>query len=189
MNYKSKLVDGASESFACLHSNPVYQSMDGDDSFMVEDDDAPKMEDPLCPTITLNKEEKNDPWHLWRDTLIIKLFDKGPGYMQLHRRLSQKWALSGPFNLIDLGNDYFISRFSNQADYNHVLMEGPWMIGDNDLTIRKWVPRFDASTKKITKLAVLIRIPCLHIKYFDARFLQLIGNGKVLRIDNTTTAA
>lgn len=111
--------------------------------------------------------------------------------MQLHQRLSQKWVLSRPSNLIDLGNDYFIARFSDQTDYNHVLMEGPWMIGNNYLTIRKWVPSFDVTEERIIKLTVWIRISCLHIEYSDSRFLELIGQlvGKVLRIDKTTAAA
>lgn len=190
-NYKATLVEGANASFASMHSSPSDEPVEDDSTLMMEEEEPTITDDPRCPTIKLSTEEKKELWRPWKNTLIIKLFDKGPGYMQLHRRLSQKWALTGPFSLIDLGNDYFISRFSNQADYNHVLMEGPWMIGDNYLTIRKWVPRFNASVEKITRLTVWIRIPCLHIEYFDSRFLNLVGQlvGKVLRIDNTTASA
>lgn len=59
------------------------------------------------------------------------------------------------------------------------------------LSIRKWVPRFDARVDEITRLVVWIRIPYLNIEYFDKRFLQIIGQkvGKVLRIDSTTAKA
>lgn len=71
----------------------------------------------------------------WKDTLIVKLFDKGVGYMQLKKRLKTKWALKGNFSPIDIGFDYYVTRFTNRKDYEHMLMDGPWMIGDTYLMI------------------------------------------------------
>ncbi|KAL8141548.1 hypothetical protein V2J09_014580 [Rumex salicifolius] len=78
-----------------------------------------------------------------------------------------------------------------QADYDHVLTEGSWLIGDNYLTIRKWIPRFNVLEDKISSLVVWIIIPWLYIEYFNQRFLHLIGNriGKVLRVDKITCDA
>lgn len=44
--------------------------------------------------------------------------------------------------LTDIGHEYFIARFTNYADYNHVHTQGPWILDDNYFTIRKWVPNF-----------------------------------------------
>jgi len=49
--------------------------------------------------------------------------------------------VEGDFSLIDVGYDY-ITGFTNMEDYHHVLTQGPWLIGDNYLNIRKWVPNF-----------------------------------------------
>lgn len=70
------------------------------------------------------------------------MFDKNIGYMTLMRRLKKKWQLKGDFTLTDVGCHYYIARFANMEDYQHVLTDGPWLIDDHYLTIRRWVPNF-----------------------------------------------
>ena len=72
--------------------------------------------------------------------------------MQLKRRLKIKWALKGDLSLIDICFDYHVTRFTNWEDYWQVLMDGPWMLGDNYLVIREWIPNFVLEEDKITKL-------------------------------------
>ena len=125
----------------------------------------------------------------WKNALIIRMFDKGIGYLQLKRRLKTKWALTGDFSLIDIGCDYYVTRFTNLEDYEHVMLNGPWMIDDNYLVIREWVPNFVPEEDKITKLTAWVRIPKLSVEYFNKHFLlHKIGQkiGRVLRVDSTT---
>ena len=61
----------------------------------------------------------------WKDALIVKLFDKGIGCMQLKKSPKTKWALKGDVSLIDMGFDYYVTRFTNREDYEHVVMDGP----------------------------------------------------------------
>jgi len=42
----------------------------------------------------------------WKNALIVKLFEKGVGYLQLHKSLATKWNLREDFALIDVGYDY-----------------------------------------------------------------------------------
>jgi len=154
-----------------------------DDGEPVEDDD------PLCPTILLTAEEKKVLREPWRNALIICMFDKGSGYLQLKQRRKTKWALRGDFSLIDIGCDYYVTRFTNMEDYDHVMMNGPWMIGDNYLVIREWVPNFVPEEDHITKLTAWVQIPKLSMEYFNKQFLlHKIGQkiGRVLKVDNTT---
>ncbi|KAJ8433409.1 hypothetical protein Cgig2_026673 [Carnegiea gigantea] len=44
-----------------------------------------------------------------------------------------KWALKGDFSLIDIGCDYYVTRFTNPEDYTYVMTQGPWMLSDNFL--------------------------------------------------------
>jgi len=85
-------------------------------------------EDPRCPTIRLSKEEKLRLRNPWKKALIVKLFGRGMGYLQLKRGLAAKWALKGDFSIIDVGYDYYIVGFSNMDDYDHVMTQGPWLI-------------------------------------------------------------
>lgn len=39
--------------------------------------------------------------------------------------------------LIDLGNDYYIGKLMNREEYERVLSDGPWMIGDHYLHVQR----------------------------------------------------
>jgi len=167
--------------------NPIWMAEVNDDN---SDDGEPVEDDePLCPTILLTTAEKKVLREPWRNALIIRMFNKGIGYLQLKRRLKTKWALQGDFSLIDIGCDYYVTRFTNIEDYSHVMMNGPWMIGDNYLVIREWVPNFVPEEDHITKLTAWVRIPKLSMEYFNKHFLlHKIGQkiGRVLKVDSTT---
>ncbi|KAJ8447219.1 LOW QUALITY PROTEIN: hypothetical protein Cgig2_030450 [Carnegiea gigantea] len=130
--------------------NPVWEAEGSDD--VSEDDEPPEEEDPTCPMILLTAAEKRMLHEPWRNALIIKMFDKGIGFLQLKRHLKTKWAMKGDFSLIDIGHDYYVTRFTNVEDYDHVMTNGPWMIGDNCLVIREWIPNFVQEEDTITRL-------------------------------------
>lgn len=160
----------------------------------VSDDDLPPddFEGTIrCPVILLSKEEKLKLRKPWKQSLIIKMFNGKVGYMGLMRKLKRKWSLKGDMILTDIGCKYYIARFTNNEDYHHVLTQGPWMIDDNYLTIRKWTPNFIADDAPIKVLTAWVRIPSLSVEYFDSDFLHKVGSkiGKVLRIDKTTAQA
>ncbi|KAL8158943.1 hypothetical protein V2J09_000480 [Rumex salicifolius] len=93
-SYKDTVAQGDKSSFAVQHSNPTFVPKDEEEGYETEDDAIPEDDDPECPTIALKAEEKHELWRSWKDTLIIRLFDKGPGFMTLRRRLSKMGALS-----------------------------------------------------------------------------------------------
>ncbi|XP_021838157.2 uncharacterized protein [Spinacia oleracea] len=111
--------------------------------------------------------------------------------MGLMRRLKKKWSIKGELSLTDIGCRYFVARFTNSSNYNFVLSQGPWMLDDNYLTIRKWVPNFVPDEESIKVLTTWVRIPNLSVEYFDINFLNRIGSkiGKVLRVDRSTAQA
>ncbi|XP_021744863.1 uncharacterized protein LOC110710829 [Chenopodium quinoa] len=154
-------------------------------------DDEEILNDDRCPVIRLSKEEKTMLRQPWKTSLIIKLFSGRIGYMGLMRRLKKKWNIKGELALTDIGCNYYIARFSNKDDYNYVLTQGPWLLDDNYLTIRKWVPNFIPDETPIRLLTAWVRIPNLPVEYFDISFLNKIGSkiGKVLRVDKTTAQA
>ena len=85
-------------------SNPVWaEDAHGDCVSSYEDEaDSSDDDDPRCPTIKLTKEQKTRLMNPWKNVVIIKMFDKGVGYMQLQKRLKSKWSLEGDFSLIDI---------------------------------------------------------------------------------------
>jgi len=114
---------------------------------------------------------------------------KGLDTCNSKKSLKTKWALKGDFSLIHIGFDYYMTRFANREDCEHVLMDGPWMIGDNYLVIWEWVPNFVLEDYKITRSTAWVRIPKLGVEYFNKRFLltKICSKiGKMLKLDITT---
>lgn len=91
----------------------------------------------------------------------------------------------------NIGNDYYVMRFTKDEDYETTLFGGPWLVSNHYLTIQKWHPTFDAKAKLINNVAVWVRIPQLPIQFFNKKFLAKVGNclGKTLRMDKNTLVA
>ena len=90
---------------------------------------------------------------------------------------------------MDLGNDFFLTRFSAKEDMEAVLRRGPWFIGEYFLSIRLWEPFFKPAVANVSAIAVWVRLYDLPIELYEVEVLKQIGKaiGKVLRI-NTHTA-
>ena len=86
---------------------------------------------------------------------------------------------------IDLGNEFFLIRFSIMEGRARVLKAGPWFVSGHYLSIRCWEPNFRAETAKLSATAVWIRLLGLPIEYYEPSVLKDIGLaiGPVLRID------
>lgn len=177
-----------------LMGSPYLCHNTSDESLLVdcisedEDDDCDEED---CPVIRLSVEEKKRIRAPWRQTLIIKIMGRKVGYMYLHKRLKTPCKLQGDPSLVDLGNEFFLSKFSNNEDKEHVLFEGPWMDADHYLTIRTWHPNFDPYVATIDKVAMGVRLPDLAMEYYDNSVLWNIGNkfGKTFKVDRNTCLA
>lgn len=168
--------------------NPLFESNGVADVSDDEENQEGYAEDMNCPTIYLSKEDKRRIRHPWMNAIIIKLFDRRMSYEVLVRKLKLKWNLKGQIALTDVGHAYYVVRFSSLEDYEFVLTQGPWLIGDSYLTIRKWIPNFIADEEPIKFLTAWVRIPHLSVEYFDKQILHKIGEkiGKVIKIDRNT---
>lgn len=99
----------------------------------------------------------------WQDALVIKSLDKSLGYNTMKERLTRLWKLAAGFEIMDIGNDYYMVKFDTEADCMKVREEGPWMIFDHYLTVQCWSSEFVSSMAKIDKTMVWIRFPSLNL--------------------------
>ncbi|XVE98093.1 hypothetical protein REPUB_Repub03eG0075700 [Reevesia pubescens] len=92
---------------------------------------------------------------------------------------------------VDLDNDFYCFRFSNESDFNHVLLGGPWVIANHYLTVRRWNPCFRPEEATINSVAAWIRFPGMLLEYYDNDILKRMGNllGQTLMIDKNTLIA
>ncbi|KAG6490440.1 hypothetical protein ZIOFF_051737 [Zingiber officinale] len=108
--------------------------------------------------------------------LLVKLLGRKVGYTSLYNRVKQLWALTGDFQAVDLDNGYFSFRFEKKVDYDHVLLDGPWLIADHYLLVRRWVPGFRSEEATIDSVAAWIRLPGLPLSFSDSDVLRRIGD-------------
>ncbi|XVE99570.1 hypothetical protein REPUB_Repub03eG0210600 [Reevesia pubescens] len=95
----------------------------------------------------------------------------------------------GKFEVVDMDHGYYCIRFGLRSDYNFVLTNGPWLIADHYLTIRRWTPEFRLEEATIDSVAAWIRFPGMPLKYYDNTILRCLGDeiGRSVRIDRTTS--
>ncbi|CAI0434505.1 unnamed protein product [Linum tenue] len=93
--------------------------------------------------------------------------------------------------IVDLEQGYFMIKFSNVADYTKSLTEGPWIIFEHYLVVRKWTPTFRITAKLPPSLIVWVCFLAMPIQYYHTSILTAIGNtiGKLINIDYHTQSA
>ncbi|XP_075665616.1 uncharacterized protein LOC142635319 [Castanea sativa] len=98
------------------------------------------------------------------------------------------WKSIGKVDMIDLGRDFFLLRFSVDEDIEMVLKKGPWFVGGHFLSIRRWEANFKPLEALVLSVAVWVRLNELPIEYYDATVLRQIGKtlGTMLRVDMHT---
>lgn len=92
--------------------------------------------------IPISSNEKIRLYAPWQQTVITKLVGKRVGFMFLRNKLKTLWNLNEDLNLIDLGENYYLIKFTNTKNYVKVMHQGPWFVGSQFLSARKWEPKF-----------------------------------------------
>lgn len=156
-----------------------------EEGMIVEDGKCGKYD---CPNFILTKNEEVRIHKPWRKGVIVKLLGRKIGFKALENRLHQMWVRKGVLHIIDLGRDYCLVTFSHKDNLVKALLEGPWLIFDHYLVVKKWCPDFDPATAAIEKVSVWLRFSELPIEYYDYDVLKFIGDriGRTVKVDKNT---
>ncbi|KAI3871594.1 hypothetical protein MKX03_005777 [Papaver bracteatum] len=138
--------------------------------------------------LTLDSATKNRIRSPWRRCLIRKVMGKTVGFKFIQDRINLLWKPLGQIQILDLGKDFFLFKFSELQDLKKAMLDGPWFIGGHYLSLRRWSPEFKPTSVKFSTTIVWIRLPELPIEFFDKEVLFKIGNrlGKPIKVDYTT---
>jgi hypothetical protein len=163
-------------------------SMEEDEFSSSDEDDEPPAEGEVV--IKFSSDLKRRIRAPWSASLIVKVFGRSVGYMFLVNKLKAIWRTNSGFSCVDLGLGFFLVKFENRDDFEDVLRNGPWFIGEHFLSIRPWVPDFRASDASVSSVAVWVRLPELPVEYYHKDSLMHIGSGigPVLRVDFNTAS-
>ena len=181
-SFKEKLVGEIPGAYA--QAFDFYDQMEDD---VDSDKEVSGLREGLA-AIKLSKETKRRIRGSWSKALIVKLYGRKIGFTYIQNKLQQLWKPSGRLDCVDLGNEFFLMRFSMKEDLDAVLRKGPWFIGEHYLSIRPWEPFFNPDAAIVSSIAVWVRLHRLPIELYEAEVLKQIGEaiGKVLRVDTHT---
>lgn len=156
----------------------------------VSDDEEEIQRDPSVPVIRFPKELKTRIHSVWRHALIVKLVGRFLGHETLLDRLQTEWHTT-EFNMLYLGNGYFICKFDSPVESRRVLTGGPYFIGPNFLHVQKWKPNFRADIEGINSMVVWVRFPNVSAEYLDEEAVKLIASviGKPIKLDEVAAFA
>lgn len=104
----------------------------------------------------------------WKKSLIIQAV----GYKKLIRdikfRLQRIWKTKETLEVIDLGQGFYIVRFSVPEEYILALGRGPWFIFKYHLDITQWRPNFKKEFHKKENFFIWIQLAELLVEYFNS---------------------
>lgn len=120
-----------------------------------------------CPVVKLTKERYLEMCKPWRQALVIKLMGRDIGFVALQERLTKMWKTKCPITWTDVGKDFYVLRFTNQTDYETVLLGGPWLVARHYLTVQRWSLVFDWEREGSRRIVVWIRLPNLPLSCFN----------------------
>ncbi|CAI0376389.1 unnamed protein product [Linum tenue] len=148
-------------------------------------------EDPLCPTIYFTAAEERTYCRKFRSALVVKALGRSVSYTAISLRLNTIWAKAGGIQVTSMKNNYFLVRFTSGLDYDRAITNGPWMIGQNYLSVHMWDRDFDLYNHEISSTLVWARLLDIPIQYFHEDAVMRIGCriGKPVRIDEATRTA
>lgn len=71
-----------------------------------------------------------------------------PHKLILSKCLSE-WNPNGEMDMVDIGNSFYLIKFSNVIDRNVVLHSQPWFVGGQIFCLQVWRKNFDPIKEKI----------------------------------------
>ncbi|CAL1354351.1 unnamed protein product [Linum trigynum] len=114
--------------------------------------------DSTCPPIYFTAAEERSVCRKLRSALIVKALGRSVSYTAVSIRLNAIWAKAGGIQVTSMKNGYFLVRFTSGLDYDRAVMNGPWMIGPNYLSVHLWDKDFDPYNHEVSSMLVWARL-------------------------------
>ncbi|KAL4291217.1 hypothetical protein GQ457_14G013430 [Hibiscus cannabinus] len=171
-------------------SKPKSTTASIDEEVIILEDDVILNRKEKIPSIQFSNRVHDQVDRSMRNAIIVRLFGRTVGFKTLWSRIHALWKPVGELQLIDLDNNNFLVRFTNEGDYTKVLTQGPWTIFGNYLMVQPWSRRFSTSERHPSQVIVWVRLPGLPFRYYTRSLFRHIADliGTVVKIDYNTEA-
>lgn len=136
-------------------------------------------EEDAIPNVVFTEKELLNLRQPWKKSLIIQTVDYKKTIPDIGTRLQRIWMTKDKLEIIELGQGYYVSKFSNPEEYFLALAGGPWFMFQYHLAVRQWVPNFRKNLFKQDKMFIWAQFQDLPVEYFNSEALfklrQAIG--------------
>lgn len=178
--FKDKLLGGPPQG--------TQSSAEGDDDIQILADDVQVSLEGDIPSITFSQRIHDFMADCMEYAVVVKLLGRFIRQDILYSRLMSLWKPSGGLKLTELDSGCFMVKFFVEADYQHAMLGGPWVVQGHYLTVHPWEPSFSPQNLEITQVFGWVRLPGLPYHYYHKSLLRTIGEvlGTVLKIDYNT---
>ncbi|KAH7847347.1 hypothetical protein Vadar_025014 [Vaccinium darrowii] len=142
-------------------------------------------------SIPLSQEDVHRLYQHQSQALIARVIGKNVGCSIMIPILKTLWRLTNPISGFDLGEYFFIVKFSDETDFARAMNGGPWFFGPHFISIRRREPGFKLSQASLSTTTVWARLLELPIELYDKQMLTRIGNslGKLIKLSTLTMGA
>ncbi|KAE8704604.1 hypothetical protein F3Y22_tig00110450pilonHSYRG00928 [Hibiscus syriacus] len=123
-------------------------------------------------------------------TVIVRMLGKSVGYRALWNKIHTLWKPQGKIQMIDLENEYYLIKLELESDYITALIEGPWVIFGQYLTVQPWSRDFNTSVNYLAQATLWIMLTGLPYPYYTKSLFRMIAAeiGKVIKVDYNANA-
>lgn len=128
-SYKEKLLGEIPRAFEQAFA--VENDMESEAEF---DDKTLDLEAGIA-AMNLSGEQKSSIRSQWSNALIVKVIGTTVDYQTMSTRLLSLWKPFGRMDYVDLGEGFFLIRFSTMDDHGKVLKEELWYVSGHYLSI------------------------------------------------------
>ncbi|QHN98184.1 RNA-directed DNA polymerase [Arachis hypogaea] len=127
----------------------------------------------------------------YKEAIVVKVLGKHMSYTAMVHKMGMVWRLKGGFQVLDVGNGYFLVKFDAFEDQERVLLGGPWMISGFYLAVKPWSPEFYSEEEVFGSTMVWVRFYGLGIRYYHEKAMLRIAAavGKPVKVDVATKMA
>ena len=77
--------------------------------------------DRLCPKVTFDETMIREMAQPWQDSLVVKILGKELGFLTMKEKLHALWKPKQGFDLMSVGNGYFMIKFDAKDDRERVI--------------------------------------------------------------------
>jgi len=139
----------------------------------------------LLPMLHVEKKVIDELSVPWKDALAVKLLGQGIGFDNMKSNLGTAWNLAGKFDMMEIGNDFFMVKFNSEDGKTKVIDGVPWNICNCYLMVRQWTSDFNVNSFYRDTTMVWVRILSLNFVYYDESFLWALAStiGKPVKVD------